>query len=113
MSAKHVPLRTCVQCQQVRPKRELVRVVRSAEGQVLVDEKGKAPGRGAYLCRNRSCWEHALARDRLEYALMAKLSPADKTRLLDYGQQLPYADEEPGVQESCANAGRRPVSEKE
>ncbi len=91
MAKKHVPLRTCVLCQQVRPKRDLVRVVRSPQGAIAVDERGKAAGRGAYLCRNRDCWEKAIARDRLDHALKAKLSLEDKQRLLQYGQQLPDA----------------------
>ena len=91
MAKRHVPLRTCVLCQQVRPKRDLVRVVRTPQGQIVVDERGKAAGRGAYLCRNQDCWEKAIARDRLDHALKAKLSPEDKERLLHYGQQLPNA----------------------
>ena len=92
MTPKHVPLRTCVECQQVRPKRELVRVVRAPQGVIEIDERGKAPGRGAYLCRNRSCWEGAVARERLDHALKMRLSAADKDRLLEYGQHLPCAE---------------------
>jgi len=89
MAAKHVPLRTCVQCQQVRPKRELIRIVRTPYGEIEIDEKGKAAGRGAYLCRDKACWEGAISGERLDYALKMKLSPEDKERLLKYGQQLP------------------------
>lgn len=89
MVVKRVPLRTCVQCQQVRPKRELIRLVRTPNGEIQIDERGKVAGRGAYLCRNQACWENAIARDRLDYALKTKLSPEDKERLLQYGQQLP------------------------
>jgi predicted RNA-binding protein YlxR (DUF448 family) len=91
MARKHVPLRTCVQCQQVRPKRELIRVVRTPQGDVAIDEKGKAAGRGAYLCRDRACWEGAVSRDRLDYALKMKLNREHKERVLEYGEQLPYA----------------------
>ncbi len=98
MARKHVPLRTCVQCQQVRPKRELIRIVRTPHGNIEIDEKGKAAGRGAYLCRNKACWESAIARDRLGYALKTKLSPEDKERLLEYGQQLPYTDAHEGTE---------------
>jgi len=89
---KHVALRTCVLCQQVRPKRELVRVVRTPAGTIAIDEKGKAPGRGAYLCRQRACWESALARERLDHALKIKLGAEDRATLLAYGQQLPQAE---------------------
>jgi len=98
MLRKHIPLRTCVQCQQVRPKRELIRVVRTPHGEIEVDEKGKAAGRGAYLCRNRACWEQAIARDRLDYALKTQLSPEDQKRLLDYARQLPSADAQPTLE---------------
>lgn len=88
MTPKHVPLRTCVQCQQVRPKRELIRIVRTPQGTIEIDERGKAAGRGAYLCRDRACWEGAIRHERLEHALKTKLSAADRVRLLEYGQQL-------------------------
>ncbi len=58
---KHVPQRTCVGCRTVMAKRQLVRVVRTADG-VLVDPTGKLAGRGAYLHDRRSCWESGLAR---------------------------------------------------
>ena len=48
---KKIPVRRCVGCNAQRPKRELVRVVRSPEGEISIDLRGKAPGRGAYLCR--------------------------------------------------------------
>ena len=56
---KHVPQRTCVGCRTVMPKRQLVRIVRTADG-VLVDPTGKRAGRGAYLHDRRSCWEAGL-----------------------------------------------------
>jgi predicted RNA-binding protein YlxR (DUF448 family) len=89
MTPKHVPLRTCVQCRQVHAKRELIRIVRTAQGTIEIDERGKAAGRGAYLCRNRACWEGAARHERLEHALKTRLSAADKQRLLEYGQQMP------------------------
>ena len=89
MTPKHSPLRTCVECRQVRPKRELIRIVRTPQGAIEIDERGKAPGRGAYLCRDRACWERAIRHGRLERALETKLSAADKEGLLEYGQQLP------------------------
>lgn len=88
MPQKHIPLRTCVQCREVRPKRELVRIVRTPQGTIEIDARGKAAGRGAYLCRNRACWEKAIPQKRLDHALKAPLSPEDKNRLMDYGQQF-------------------------
>jgi predicted RNA-binding protein YlxR (DUF448 family) len=94
MARKHVPLRTCVQCQQVRPKGELIRIVRTPQEGVEIDERGKAAGRGAYLCRDRTCWEGAVARNRLDYALRMKLSREHKEKLTEYGEQLPYCNSE-------------------
>jgi hypothetical protein len=81
-----------VQCQQVRPKRELIRVVRTPDGDIQIDQKGKAAGRGAYLCRNRTCWQKAVSQNRLDHALKTRLSPDHKQRLLEYGEQLPDAE---------------------
>jgi hypothetical protein len=78
---RHVPLRTCIACQSKRPKRELVRVVRSSEGQVEVDPKGKRPGRGAYLCPALQCWDAALVERTLSRALKCRVSAEDIERL--------------------------------
>jgi predicted RNA-binding protein YlxR (DUF448 family) len=92
MTPKHVPMRTCIECRQVRPKRELVRIVRTPEGNIQIDERGKLSGRGAYVCRTRLCWEQALDGNRLDHALKAKLSAEQRELLLDYGTQLPDSD---------------------
>lgn len=86
---KHVPQRTCVACRTVRPKREMVRIVRTPEGEVVVDERGKQNGRGAYLCAQRVCWEEALRRQRLAAALHVSLDEATTARLQAYAQALP------------------------
>lgn len=86
---RHVPQRTCVACRRVRPKRELVRVVRALDGHVRVDPSGRAAGRGAYLCRSAACWELALKRKNLEHALMTSLAPEDRTALAAYALTLP------------------------
>ncbi len=56
---KHIPQRTCVVCRQKQDKRQLVRLVRTPVGPVVVDYSGKQNGRGAYLCANPVCWEKA------------------------------------------------------
>lgn len=63
------PERTCVACRATRPKRELVRVVRSAEGGLTVDLRGKAPGRGAYLCPAEACLSRGIGAGALRTAL--------------------------------------------
>lgn len=85
---KHVPQRTCVVCRTVRPKRELVRIVRTPDGAVMVDETGKRSGRGAYLCRQRDCWETAVARRQLEQALKVTLTAEAETLLREYAAGL-------------------------
>ena len=56
---KKVPMRQCLGCREMKPKRELIRVVRSPEGSVALDFKGKVPGRGAYLCPDLQCLKKA------------------------------------------------------
>jgi len=97
MKRKHVPQRTCAACRLVKAKRELIRVVRVPDGRVCVDETGKANGRGAYLCRDRTCWERGIGQARqltnspLAHALKTTLSEADRSALLDYARQLPQS----------------------
>ena len=92
MKPKHIPLRTCVECQQVRAKRELVRVVHTPEGSIAIDERGKSPGRGAYVCRNKPCLEGAITHQRLAHALKTTLTPVDVQQLLQYGEAWPDRD---------------------
>ena len=73
---RHIPERTCVACGAKKPKRELVRVACSPQGQVSVDATGKAPGRGAYVC-GPDCWDTALGRGRLARSLGRRLSKSD------------------------------------
>ena len=86
---RHVPQRTCVACRASRPKRELVRIVRTPEGAVMVDDTGRRSGRGAYLCRQRDCWETALDRRQLEHALKVPLTVETQARLREYAAGLP------------------------
>jgi len=71
---KRIPMRMCVGCRESKPKRELIRVVRSPEGEIHIDLKGKAPGRGAYICYNIECLEKAIKHKSLERALDEKIS---------------------------------------
>ena len=85
---KHVPQRTCVACRTTSGKREFVRLVRTPEGRVEVDSTGKSPGRGAYLCAIRSCWDEALKRDHLARALRATISNENRDELRRYAEGL-------------------------
>lgn len=89
---KHIPQRTCIACRTVRAKRELVRVVRTETNHVEADSTGKKAGRGAYLCRQRECWDLVLnSRGRLEHALNLEmpLDQMDLARLREFAAQLP------------------------
>jgi predicted RNA-binding protein YlxR (DUF448 family) len=74
-------------------------VVRTAEGRVEVDETGKKPGRGAYLCRARDCWDAALKRKALEYALKVPATVEDRQALQAFAASLPYRTKEEQEQE--------------
>ena len=76
-------------CRAHGAKRALVRVVRLAEGGVVVDEAGKQKGRGAYLCRQRVCWGLVLKRGVLERALRAALTAEEVAALQAYAAALP------------------------
>lgn len=70
---KKIPLRKCSGCGEMKPKKELVRVVRSPQGEVSLDLTGKAPGRGAYLCRSAECFARARKAKRFERPLACSI----------------------------------------
>ena len=72
---KKIPLRQCLGCREMKPKKELIRVVRSPEGAVSLDFKGKLPGRGAYVCPAPECLAKARKSRALERAFSAQLPP--------------------------------------
>lgn len=66
---KKIPMRQCLGCREMKPKRELIRVVRAPEGTISLDFRGKANGRGAYVCQNPDCLKKAVRAKALERAL--------------------------------------------
>lgn len=66
---RKIPMRQCVGCRQMKPKRELTRVVRSPEGELSIDGRGKKPGRGAYVCPDPECLKKAIRSKALARAL--------------------------------------------
>jgi predicted RNA-binding protein YlxR (DUF448 family) len=89
---RHIAERTCVACHQTKPKRELVRLVRTPVGDIEIDLRGKKRGRGAYLCKTRECWDRALERrrrDPLAHSLKIEITPANRLALLDHVKALP------------------------
>lgn len=69
LKKRKVPLRKCLGCNEMKPKKELIRIVRSPEGKVDIDKIGKAPGRGCYICPQMQCLENAIKAKRVEKAL--------------------------------------------
>ena len=66
---KKIPMRQCLGCREQKPKKELIRVVRSPEGEIALDFRGKRNGRGAYICPNPACLKKAIRAKALERAL--------------------------------------------
>lgn len=79
---KRIPRRICIACRSSNAKRELVRLVRTAEG-VEIDPTGKKAGRGAYLCNQSSCWQKATNSRIIEQALRIRLSETDRSKLIE------------------------------
>ncbi|HIS77938.1 MAG TPA: YlxR family protein [Candidatus Caccousia stercoris] len=73
MHQKKIPMRMCTGCGEMKPKKELVRVVKSPEGEVSLDLTGKKPGRGAYVCRSAECLKAARKARRLERAFSCRI----------------------------------------
>ncbi len=74
MKTKKIPMRKCVACQEMKPKKELLRIVRTPEMMIEVDRKGKKSGRGAYICLNSECLKISQKKKSLDRALESKVS---------------------------------------
>ena len=72
---KKIPMRQCLGCREMKPKGELIRVVRSPEGEISLDFRGKKPGRGAYLCPDVACLTRAKKGRAIERAFSAQVDP--------------------------------------
>ena len=81
MKVKKIPLRMCTGCMEMKPKKELIRVVKSPEGEVSVDLTGKKSGRGAYICKDKDCLEKAFKAKRLSRNLDVAIDEVIYSRL--------------------------------
>ncbi len=90
--ARRVPSRSCVACRASRPKRELVRVVRTPHGGIAADPSGRVSGRGAYLCRDLACITNALNRGALSRALRTPVPDELRAELLATDPNLMNAE---------------------
>lgn len=78
---RKIPQRTCIGCGEVKNKKELIRIVRTPEREVLVDLTGKKSGRGTYICPDQECLEKAFKGNKLAYKLDTEILADDKERL--------------------------------
>jgi len=69
-----IPMRTCIGCQCKRPKKEMIRIIRTPDGEIEIDKTGKKSGRGAYLCDNIECLDAALKKNNLKKSLKQDIS---------------------------------------
>lgn len=97
MQPRKIPVRRCIGCGEGRPKKELVRIVRSPEGEISLDLTGKKPGRGAYICPKTACMNKARKAKRLENAFGTQIPP-EVYELLE--QQVAAAEQEAGHAEN-------------
>ncbi|MCI6277421.1 MAG: YlxR family protein [Clostridium sp.] len=74
MKMRKIPQRMCNGCMEMKPKKELIRIVKSPEGEVSIDLTGKKPGRGAYICKNSECLEKAFKTKKLSRSLETPIS---------------------------------------
>ena len=84
-TVKKIPTRLCIGCQEQHPKKELVRIVRSPEGDFSVDLTGKKAGRGAYICNNKECFDKAVKEHRFDRSFKCTV---DKNIFDELSEQL-------------------------
>ncbi len=75
MKPRKIPVRQCLGCNEHKPKMELIRIVRSPEGEVSLDLTGKKSGRGAYVCRDLKCLKKVRKSGRAAHSLECEISP--------------------------------------
>lgn len=84
-TVKKIPTRLCIGCQEQHPKKELVRIVRSPDGDFSVDLTGKKAGRGAYICNNKECFDKAVKEHRFDRSFKCTV---DKNIFDELSEQL-------------------------
>ena len=83
MKTRKIPMRMCVGCREMKEKRSLLRIVKSPENVISFDRVGKAPGRGAYVCKSQDCLTKAVKQKQLERALEMKIEEAVYSQLME------------------------------
>ena len=95
MKPKKIPMRMCVGCREMKEKRELIRIVRTPEGETVLDPTGKKSGRGAYVCRNAECLRRSIRQKQLERQLEISLTEGIIETLTAEMERLKEAGSEP------------------
>lgn len=88
MRRRKIPMRKCIACQELKDKKELVRVVRTPEGEVKIDPSGKMSGRGAYICSTIECFESAVKKKAFDRALKTTVGADAYEQLQQQWQQI-------------------------
>ena len=83
MKTRKIPMRMCVGCREMKEKRSLLRIVKSPENVISFDRVGKAPGRGAYVCKSQDCLTKAVKQKQLERALEMKIEETVYSQLME------------------------------
>ncbi len=88
MTTKKIPLRMCLSCREMKPKKELLRIVKNPQGEIFVDDTFKANGRGAYLCKCKVCIEKCLKQKMLNRQFECQVSDVTYKALKDIADEL-------------------------
>ncbi|MBP3458062.1 MAG: YlxR family protein [Lachnospiraceae bacterium] len=86
--AKKIPMRQCVGCNEMKSKKEMLRILKTPEDEIVLDDTGKKNGRGAYICRNRQCFEQARKNKGLERSFKRAVSAQIYDNLLKEFENL-------------------------
>ena len=96
MKPKKIPMRMCVGCREMKEKRDLIRIVRTPEGDAVLDPTGKRSGRGAYVCRQADCLRRAIRQKQLERQLEITLTSEITEALASEMDKLNSDGSDPG-----------------
>ena len=88
MKPKKIPMRMCVGCREMKEKRELIRIVRTPDGNTVIDPTGKQSGRGAYVCRNAECLRRSIRQKQLDRQLDVTLNEETTEALTEEMERL-------------------------
>lgn len=95
MKSRKIPERMCIGCMEKKPKRELIRIVRTPEGEIVCDRTGKKPGRGAYICPEKKCLQLAAKSKRIEKSFSCRIDRSVYEELKNEFEDIESSDDMP------------------